>query len=67
MPIYDFACKNGHAFEKLVRTPEAEAKVRCPECNGAGKRQFSSGFAEHNSSQTKSSTSYKARQRFTRW
>jgi putative FmdB family regulatory protein len=35
MPIYEYACSCGKAFEELVVRRSDEAEVRCPACGSA--------------------------------
>jgi putative FmdB family regulatory protein len=42
MPTYEYACRNGHRFDrfqKMSDPPEAQ----CPECGEPGERQISAG------------------------
>ena len=68
MPIYTYACKNGHEFDRMLKFSEIDKRVRCPECKTAGKRKFVQDFADMNSSKEKSDNvrSLK-RHRFTNW
>ena len=67
MPIYTYACKNEHLFDKLLSLTDAERGVRvcCPHCHGPGTRQLSK-FAEQNSSRNRTSAP-PAKQKFFNW
>ena len=44
MPTYEFACPNGHEFEKFYRKiSDAVAEVACPTCGAIAARQLSGG------------------------
>lgn len=44
MPTYEFACPNGHDFEKFYRTMSAAAtELPCPVCGAVAQRQVSAG------------------------
>lgn len=44
MPTYDFACPEGHDFEKFYRTiSAAPAEVECPVCGRVATRKVSGG------------------------
>ena len=65
MPIYSYECKNAHRFDKLRPMADADKRLKCPECDSAGKRTIALAF-DTNKSKTKQ-TRGKARQRFTNW
>jgi len=44
MPTYDFACPNGHDFEKFFRSiANAASELPCPVCGAAAVRKVSGG------------------------
>ncbi|NIN99204.1 MAG: hypothetical protein GTN93_29005 [Anaerolineae bacterium] len=43
MPIYDFQCPNGHAWDALVSFERAKAGLPCTECGETGEKLVS-GF-----------------------
>ncbi|HEY9480232.1 MAG TPA: FmdB family zinc ribbon protein [Gemmatimonadaceae bacterium] len=44
MPTYEFACPNGHHFDKFYRKmSDAVSELPCPECSEASVRQISGG------------------------
>ena len=43
MPTYDFACPQGHEFEKFYKMSEAPAEAPCPACGAAAVRKISGG------------------------
>ncbi len=53
MPTYQFRCKDGHEFERLMSFAEFDRskRVRCPECK-KGATRAPGGFLSFNSSQT---------------
>jgi putative FmdB family regulatory protein len=54
MPIYEYACFDcKKAVSVLVRRPSSAGTVRCPECGGGNVRRLISGFAFHQSLQSK--------------
>ncbi len=67
MPIYTYACKNGHRFDRLLSFADVERgkRVRCPQCKSAGKRQMSD-FAEQNSTRNRAYAA-PAKQKFLNW
>ena len=69
MPIYEFICKNGHGFERMLKFSEMDKRARCPECKTAGKRKLVQDFAEMNSTREKAKDQPRSmrRQRFTNW
>jgi putative FmdB family regulatory protein len=40
MPMYDFECSKGHAFEEICAVNE---EVKCPECGAEAKKVWRSG------------------------
>lgn len=69
MPIYEFICKNGHDFERMLSFSEMDKRVRCPECKTAGKRKLVQDFMEMNSTRDKAADKPRSlrRTRFTNW
>jgi putative FmdB family regulatory protein len=44
MPTYEFACTNGHHFDKFYRKiSDAASELACPECGAPATRQISGG------------------------
>jgi putative FmdB family regulatory protein len=44
MPTYEFACPNGHHFDKFFRRiSSAVSELPCPQCGLAAERQISGG------------------------
>jgi putative FmdB family regulatory protein len=44
MPTYEFACTNGHHFDKFYRKiSDAASELACPECGALATRQISGG------------------------
>lgn len=41
MPIYEFGCPNGHAFDKRVSIEDRDNDVPCEECSSLAVRRFS--------------------------
>ena len=48
MPIYEYACANGHEFEMKRPISEMNAPIKCPQC-GANSQKLTSVFASQNS------------------
>lgn len=42
MPTYEYACPNGHQFEKLQKISD-RTRPRCPECGAPAERVISGG------------------------
>jgi putative FmdB family regulatory protein len=47
MPTYEFACPNGHEFEKFYKMSDAPAELPCPQCGASAARQISGGAGLH--------------------
>lgn len=44
MPIYEYGCECGHAFERRLRTPDSPDPA-CPSCGGVPRRRLPSSVA----------------------
>ena len=42
MPTYDYACPDGHEFEKFHAMKD-RSRVKCPECGRVARRRISAG------------------------
>ena len=65
MPIYSYACKNSHQFDKLRSIADADKRLKCPECASPAKRTIALSV-DQNPSKTKAHGG-RVRQRFTNW
>jgi putative FmdB family regulatory protein len=46
VPVYEYACsKCSHHFEELIRNPQDERELKCPECGGSRINRRPSVFA----------------------
>lgn len=43
MPTYQFACPNGHEFERFERRISDKSRAKCPTCGRMATRQISGG------------------------
>ncbi|MEM8874147.1 MAG: zinc ribbon domain-containing protein [Planctomycetota bacterium] len=41
MPVYEYACKCGHRFEKLAKSMSSRDKADCPKCDVKAERVLS--------------------------
>lgn len=46
MPLYSYACRNGHEYEQARRLEDYHRKTRCPDCKCQGKRLITTGQKE---------------------
>ena len=65
MPIYSYACKDSHQFDKLRSIADADKPLKCPECARPTKRTIALSV-DQNPSKTKAHRG-RVRQRFTNW
>ena len=69
MPIYEYTCKCGHEFERMLKFSEINKRVRCPVCPAYGKRKLVQDFVDKNSTRERPKDQPRSlrRTRFTNW